>query len=132
MGCDSEVLTNLIASLGCEKPAYCPPCVATLEDALTALIDANTARLDNILSGSATLDFGSIAAGAVAELTITVTGAVAGSPVSLSPPSGIEASLVWSGYVSAADTVTVRLYNPTGGAVDPASGEWKASVILIA
>ncbi|HEY1178157.1 MAG TPA: glycosyl hydrolase family 28-related protein [Phytomonospora sp.] len=79
--------------------------------------------------GTATLDFPSIAAGATAELTVTVTGAATGDTVSLAPPSTIAAGLMWSGYVSAANTVTVRLFNSTASAVDPVSAGWKVNVL---
>ena len=80
------------------------------------------------LVGSASIDFASISAGAVGTQSVTVTGAKTGDVVALGPPSGINANLIWSGYVSAADTVTIRLYNPTGGAIDPASATWKVVV----
>jgi hypothetical protein len=85
-----------------------------------------------LLTATATLDFASIAAGATAELTITVTGAATGDFVILAAPSGIEAGLMWTGFVSAADTVKIRLHNTTGGAVDPASASWKATVMTFA
>lgn len=81
-----------------------------------------------VLYGSATLDFGSISAQTCAELTITVTGANTGDNVALGPPSSIEAGLSWSGYVSAANTVTVRLCNVTGSPIDPASASWRCVV----
>lgn len=81
-----------------------------------------------ILKGSAELNFGSINAGATAELTLTVTGAVTGQPVALSSASSVEAGLIWCGYVSAANTVTVRMYNTTGAPIDPAAATWTALV----
>ena len=73
------------------------------------------------LTGSATYDAPSIAAGASATTTVTVTGAALGdyvSNVSLAASSG---GLTVTGYVSAANTVTVVLANLTGAAVDLAS-----------
>ena len=80
------------------------------------------------LSGSAALDFPSIAAGATAVLTITVTGAAAGSVAVASPTGAIEAGLVWCAWVSTANVVTVRVANVTSGAIDPASRVWTAKV----
>ncbi|GAA0403043.1 hypothetical protein GCM10009530_63780 [Microbispora corallina] len=80
------------------------------------------------LQGSAALDFPSIAAGAVATLSITVTGAAVGDRVAVAAPSTVNAGLMWCAHVSAADTVTIRLLNTTGGAIDPASATWKVSV----
>lgn len=88
--------------------------------------------ITKLYTNSATLDFASIAAGATAELTITVTGAATGDFVILAAPSGIESGLMFNGYVSAADTVKVRLHNTTGVAIDPASATWKATVMAFA
>jgi hypothetical protein len=84
------------------------------------------------LVGTATVDVGSISAGAIATFTITVSGALADmqQTVQLAPPSAIESGLVWCGFVSADDTVTVRIHNTTGGAVNPVSATWGARVML--
>lgn len=86
------------------------------------------------LPGSATLDFPSIAAQTATAtssqtLTITVTGANAGDTVAVGPPSGINAGLTWCAWVSAANTVSIRLFNNTAAAIDPASATWTARVI---
>lgn len=78
--------------------------------------------------GSATLNFPNIASNGIAELTLTVTGAVAGDRVVLAAPAAIEAGLTFSGFVSAADTVSIRLHNNSGGALNPASATWGATV----
>ncbi len=80
------------------------------------------------LSGSATLDFGSTAAGAQTDLTITVTGAAVGDSVCLGLPAAPAAGIVWNAFVSAADTVTVRASNITLAPVDPASATYKVKV----
>jgi len=80
------------------------------------------------LEASATLDFPSIGAGAEAELTVAVATAITGAPVILGPPATIEAGLSWGGYVSAADTVTIRVRNDTAAAIDPASATWTVRV----
>jgi hypothetical protein len=65
-------------------------------------------------------------------LTITVTGAASGDTCKANPASGIEAGLSWDEWVSAADTVTVRLWYHQGalgsGSVDPAARNWRATV----
>jgi hypothetical protein len=83
----------------------------------------------SILSATATLDFGSISSNGTETLTITVTGAVAGDSVFLGCPAGLDAGLVFCASVTAADTVTVRMHNSSGGSVDPASGTFRATVI---
>jgi hypothetical protein len=83
----------------------------------------------NILSATATLDFGSIGSNGTETLTITVTGAVAGDSVFLGVPAGLDAGLVFCASVTAANTVTVRMHNSSGGSIDPASGTFRATVI---
>lgn len=81
--------------------------------------------------GETTVDIGSISAGAVATFTISAPDARPdiGQQVVLGPPSTIDASLVWCGVVSADGVVTVRVYNPTGGAINPVSGVWGVRVL---
>ena len=83
------------------------------------------------LAGSVSVDVANIAAGAIASFTIPVKGARADQKqaVSLAAPSAIEAGLAWSGFVSAADVVTVRLHNTTGGGINPAPATWGARVL---
>ena len=79
------------------------------------------------LTNTATLDFPSVAAASHEDLTITVTGAGLSDSVILgyTPTTGI----IYTGFVSSADTVTVRATNITAGAVDPASGTFRATVL---
>lgn len=79
---------------------------------------------EGILKGTSVLDFASIAAGAVGVMTITVTGVAAGDYVTLFPPAALAAGLVFSGYVSAANTITIRLFNGTASPIDPANATW--------
>ena len=72
------------------------------------------------------LDFPSISANTTSELTITVTGAAVGDSAYVMPSGSPETGLIWSGHISAADTVTVRIGNVTTGAINPASRTWRA------
>jgi hypothetical protein len=83
----------------------------------------------SILSATATLDFPSIGSNDTETLTMTVTGAVAGDSVFLGVPAGLDPGLIFCASVTAADTVTVRMHNSSGGSVDPASGTFRATVI---
>jgi hypothetical protein len=74
----------------------------------------------------ATLDFPSIAAQSAEELTITATGAATGDNCYANPHTTLEAGLVWSAWVSATDTIRIRVANITSGAIDPASRQWRA------
>lgn len=78
--------------------------------------------------GSASLDFASIAAGETGELTIAVSEAAVGDVVLVGPPSDLDAGLMVTAYVSAAQVVTIRLHNSTAGAVDAAASTWTVAV----
>lgn len=87
--------------------------------------------LAKTLTATATLDFGSTLAGAVTDLTITVTGAADGDAVSIGVPNGsYPATGTFNAWVSAANTVTIRYANNSLTLTqDPASGTFRASVI---
>lgn len=85
-----------------------------------------------MLTATATLDFASIAAGAVGTLTATVTGAATGDFAVAAPPGNLTAGLVFCAFVSAANTVTIRIVNGTAGAIDPASATWGITVFKAA
>lgn len=80
------------------------------------------------LSGSATLNFPSTLATAVADLTITVTGAADGDVVILGVPNAaITATSTYTAWVSAANTVSIR-FSPKA-TEDPASATFKVKII---
>jgi hypothetical protein len=82
-----------------------------------------------VLSGSASLNFGSIGAAAQADLTITVTGAAVGDEVIMALPAAPAAGLIFNAFVSAANTVTIRASNITAAPVDPAAATYGVIVI---
>lgn len=87
--------------------------------------------ITKMLTATADLDFPSLSSNETEELTMTVTGAAIGDTVILAAPSGLERDLVFSGFVSATDTVNVRLHNCNHGAINPASATWRATVMTI-
>ena len=89
-------------------------------------------QIIRLLAASATLDFPNTGAQNSADLTITVTGAIAGDPVMLGVPNGsVNANTCFTAWTSAADTVTVRFNNYSAGAVNPASGTFQVIVLGI-
>lgn len=81
-----------------------------------------------ILTNSATLDFGNVATIGCSDLTIALTGAVLGDPVILGVPNAsVVANSSFSAFVSASDVVTVRFCALISG--DPASGTFKVTVV---
>lgn len=59
---------------------------------------------------------------------ITVTGAALGDFVLVGPPYSLQGMLM-TAWVSAANTVTIRIQNETGSSIDLASGTWNIMVI---
>lgn len=80
------------------------------------------------LTGSATFDPPSIAAGGTTTTTLTVTGAVVGDYVHPSFSLTL-AGLTLTAYVSANNTVTCVFHNPTAGAIDLLSGTLKCVIL---
>lgn len=81
------------------------------------------------ISVTTTLDFGSVVAGAIADLTVAVTGAVVGDVVALGVPS-IPNKGTFFAWVSATNTVTVRFANnDLTTAKDPSSGAFKVRIL---
>lgn len=79
------------------------------------------------LSATKTWDPANIGAAAQDTTTITVTGAALGDTVAVGFSLDLQL-LQLTGYVSAANTVTVVLQNGTGGAINLASGTLRADV----
>lgn len=93
---------------------------------LAALLDA--AIGGNLLAGSKTYDAPDTADGAAWTTTVTVTGAALGDFVEGISLDVDAAGLTITGYVSAADTVTVRGQNKSGGAVNLGSATLRVRV----
>lgn len=79
------------------------------------------------IDGSAVFDPPNLVDGTGTSTTVTVTGAVLGDFVAVSFSLDLQ-SITVTGYVSSANTVTVRFQNESGGAIDLASGTLRARV----
>jgi hypothetical protein len=84
--------------------------------------------ITKVVAATATLDF-DLSSSASQDLTITVTGAALGDAVFVGVPHGsITADTVYSGWVSATDTVTIRAMR-IAGTPNPASGTFRAAIV---
>ena len=81
------------------------------------------------LTATGSLSFGSIAQASCAQLTFALTGANPGDSIAPGWPSSIEAGLVGNMFVSASNTVAVRLCNLSGSALTPAAQTFRAAII---
>lgn len=102
---------------------------------LGAMAQVSTSRRFGPLA-SASLDFTALAANTCEVLTITVGGAADGDVVALGIPTalidvdGATERTVFNGWVSAANTVSVRRCNVTAAATaEPAAATVKAQVL---
>jgi parallel beta-helix repeat protein len=85
--------------------------------------------LNNVpLFGSATFDPTSLADGAGETTTVTVTGAALGDFATVSFSVALS-DVIMTAWVSAADTVSVRFQNESGGVRDISSGTLRARVV---
>lgn len=80
------------------------------------------------LSATASWNPPSVADGATTSTTVTVTGAVAGDTVAVGFNVVVPAGALLVGAVTAANTVTVTLFNKTGSTLDLGSGTVRADV----
>lgn len=85
---------------------------------------------DPTIRVSSTLDFANTAAGTSTDLTVSVTGAVDGDPVTIGIPNGSTlANGHFVAWVSGVDVVTIRfLNNSLLAGLNPASGNFKIIV----
>ena len=81
-----------------------------------------------VVSGSATYDPPNLIDGAGATTTVTATGAALGDLVECVSFSLDLQGITVTGYVSAADTVSVRFQNESGGTLDLGSGTLRVRV----
>lgn len=75
--------------------------------------------------GTVSLDPASINATTRAATTFTLTGARTTDIIIMNPPAGLNDDLIFAGArVTADDTVSVYLYNPTAGSINDTAGTW--------
>lgn len=90
----------------------------------------NGSYISGIYAAAAALDFPSINSGASSQLTITVNNITADdkNTVVVTPAGLPEPGIVWMGAVTSANTVTIRLTNAGGAAINPVSRSWRVEV----
>lgn len=83
------------------------------------------------LVGERVYDLPNLSAGTATTFTVPAKGALPdkAQTVEYGLPSNWNTNLIVAGvFVSAADTVTFVIYNPTGGSINQASGTYSARV----
>ena len=92
------------------------------EAAVGALQIGTNDMVYGIEFGTVAIDPASINATTRGGTTFTLTGAATTDIIIVNPPSTLNDDLIFAGAaVTAADTVTIYIYNPTAGSIDQAS-----------
>jgi|GEM_PF-5834833 len=102
----------------------------TASTSLTIGSGGSTAALSGHLSATGTAGNGGTTIPGLQCIndTITVTGAVNGDTVIATPPTGIENFLLWGAFVSASDTVTIRICNIRSSSTNSQDRTWRVDV----
>jgi hypothetical protein len=81
-------------------------------------------------TSSETIDFPGAGSSTAVDVTVTVTGAEDGDAIALGvPAAAYPAGCVYTAFVSAPNTVTIRLLNTTPGSVNPPSAIFQVRII---
>ena len=86
------------------------------------------AMIYKIISTNAVLDFPQVTQHNSTNLTMTATGASPLSTVLVTVDGGGMEPFVFTGYVSATNTVNIRAINPHSSALDPAAATYRVTV----
>jgi hypothetical protein len=119
----SHIMVTNVSSL--YRGEYAP-----MYTARTLPVDATPTAFasGSFIAGSATYDPPNLVDGAGDTTTVTVTGAALGDSVDTVSFSLDLQSITVTGYVSAANTVSVRFQNESGGTLDLGSGTLRVRV----
>jgi len=110
-GLGSAVVSSSLTSVG-TLTALEVSGATTLTGGFATNTGTGSMTTTKMLSGTCVLTSVAIGAGAAVDTTCTVTGAALGNAVSLSVNDGtLTADLIFNGWISGADTLTVRVYN---------------------
>lgn len=119
----ADAIDEVVAARGSKADLDTRLDVSLTDAGLVAVGGGTTQKYVGI--GTVSVNPGSIAANTRGTATATISGVASGDFVSLMPPSGLNAGLLYCGcYVSGADTVTIVLYNATGSPIDDGALTW--------
>jgi hypothetical protein len=104
--------------------------IATIESGGRTTVGVDSAVVPTYITGSAVMNFPTIAQGACAsDQTFALPGAAANDAVAPGWPPALEPGLVGTMRVSAANTIAVRVCNLSGAAVDPINATFRATLV---
>jgi hypothetical protein len=89
-------------------------------------VGATGSEIYDITSGTISVDPGNIGATTRGSVNVTLSGLGTEDRLVLQPPSTLNAGLLYVGHdITASNTITIYLYNKTGGGIDDGATTWK-------
>lgn len=107
----SLTITGVAASLA--GPATVTSLTASLSSVTKLMVGASASSLTRLITGLATVAYTVTNANDVQDQTFALAGAEVNDSVALGLPASIPAGAGFTGFMSAAGTVTLRIVNPT-------------------
>ena len=94
-------------------------------------VGTNGSYLYKVVSGTVSVDPGSIGATTRGSVNVTISGLSTTDRVILQPPTGLNVELLFCGCdITASNTLTIYLYNKSGDAINDGALTWKYSYLI--
>jgi len=127
---NATVTSNLTVNGNAVVDGYSTLSGGTTVDGLQ--IGANGSYITNFVTGTISVDPGNITATTKGSVNVTITGLDTNDRIMLQPPSGLNSGLLYCGAdITASNTVTIYLYNKTGGGIDDGANTWKYTYFIV-
>ena len=89
-------------------------------------VGTNGSVVYEITKGTVSVNPGNISATTRGSVNVTIANLGTDDRILLQPPSALNAGLLYVGHdITASNTVTIYLYNKTGGGIDDGALDWK-------
>lgn len=127
----ARIIDNQVLTTTSKYDTSGPPTgyiIVDQDDFISGLLIGTGTKITNHISGTTTWDPPSISNGTATSTTVTVPGAAVGDTVAVGFSQAVPGKALLVGAVTATNTVTVTLFNNTGGALNLASGTLRADV----
>ena len=88
-------------------------------------------NLYKVVSGTVSVNPGSISTVTRGSVDVTITGLHTADRIILHPPTALNANLLYCGCdITATNTLTIYLYNKSGGSIDDGANTWKYTYFI--
>jgi len=89
-------------------------------------VGSNGTDIYKVVSGTVSVNPGSISTVTRGSVNVTITGLTTDDRIILHPPTALNANLLYCGCdITASNTLTIYLYNTSGGSIDDVANTWK-------